>query len=278
MTANQVLELLLKKYPNDKFLNVPECKTGATWSERTCPRMDLWTMSRSWSKLRFIGHEIKVSRNDFLLDHKWESYLPFCKEFYFVAPVDVIRKEECPEQAGLLTVNKNGTMIVTKKKAPVRDVEIPQKLFVYILMSRTEITSYAGHRKSTADFWRDQLLEHDETGKVGRRIAEIAARKADRTIADVRAENNRLFSENQNLRLEQSLGLRMDEIVNSWNHRVNRGNKLLSAVTGVDPVFMEMLNQAYSRIGIVYDFLKHETEKLSNEVGNENVSGQNGMG
>ena len=161
MKANEVLKLLTQKYPEDKFVNVPECKTGSTWMSPACPRIDLWTMARSWTKPRFIGHEIKVGRSDFLNDHKWESYLPFCKEFYFVAPADVIRVEEVPEQAGLLTVTKNGRKVITRKKAPVRNVEIPRKLFVYILMSRTEITSYAGMRRKPVEFWKEQLRESE---------------------------------------------------------------------------------------------------------------------
>ena len=73
----------------------------------------------------------------------------------------VIRVEEVPEQAGLLTVTKNGRKVITRKKAPVRNVEIPRKLFVYILMSRTEITSYAGMRRKPVEFWKEQLRESE---------------------------------------------------------------------------------------------------------------------
>ena len=90
ITANDILKLLEKKYPIEKFVSVPECKVGATWTVERCPRIDFWTMARSYAQPSFTAYEIKVSRNDFINDNKWVDYLPYCTEFYFISPPDII--------------------------------------------------------------------------------------------------------------------------------------------------------------------------------------------
>jgi len=132
ITSTTVLSALMEKHKYD--VCVPECKTGETWTAHGCPRMDLWVMARSWAHPRTIGYEIKVSRQDFLHDNKWPQYLDYCKEFYFACPRGVIDPGELPAEAGLLVLS--GTRMIVKKKAPVRSVEIPEKLYRYILMRR----------------------------------------------------------------------------------------------------------------------------------------------
>jgi len=144
--ASDIIRLLEREYPIEKFLSVPECKTGSPWIQRRCPRFDLWVMARSWVYPRFIGCEIKVSRSDFLRDNKWQDYLPYCTEFYFVAPPDIIDPAEVPEAAGLMVASEEGKKLTTEKEAPVRDVEIPRSILIYILMARTLLTVHTyGH-------------------------------------------------------------------------------------------------------------------------------------
>lgn len=53
-----------------------------------------------------IGHEVKASRADFLADlkdpEKQKALRCYSTEFYYVAPKDVVRKEELPPWAGLM--------------------------------------------------------------------------------------------------------------------------------------------------------------------------------
>ena len=149
MNAYDITKLLEQKYPIEKFLSVPECKTGSPWIQRRCPRFDLWVIARSWVHPRFIGCEIKTTRQDFLRDKKWQYYLPYCTEFYFVAPPGIIDPVEVPETAGLMVASEEGKKLTTEKEAPVRDVEIPRSILIYILMARTRITVHTyGHATS----------------------------------------------------------------------------------------------------------------------------------
>lgn len=147
MTAKDIKKLLAKRHRYDVF--VPECKDGPTmWNNQGDPghrRMDAWAMKKSYTQPRAICYEIKVSRVDFLRDDKWHHYLPYCNEFYFVCPPDLIDKSELPEGTGLIYTSKKGTSLVTKKKALWRDVRIPESLYKYILFSRADIIDGMGN-------------------------------------------------------------------------------------------------------------------------------------
>ena len=173
ITSNTILNLLLKKHNKD--ICVPECKAGSSWSDEKTPRFDLWAMKRSYAKPMTWIYEIKVSRQDFLKDDKWQSYLPYCTDFYFVAPPGIIDIKEVPEQSGLLLISKTGTKLYCKKKAPHRNVTIPDSVFKYILMSRTEIVnSTYGNVNNGMDmqsFWQDWLKKKDIKQQLGHRVS-----------------------------------------------------------------------------------------------------------
>lgn len=137
MNAKQISALLAERHRDDVF--VPECNLGSAWER--CPRMDAWAMRKSWSKPNVWGYEIKVSRGDFLQDGKWHEYLPYCNQFAWVCPWGLIQPNEVGEGAGLIYVTKTGTRLMTKVKPVRRDVQIPDEIFRYVLMSRAQIVS-----------------------------------------------------------------------------------------------------------------------------------------
>jgi len=176
ISAPTIIRLLREKHSSDVF--VDECKDGPTWAG-THSRMDAWVMPRSWTKPETTGYEIKVSRSDFLRDDKWPGYLPLCHRFYFVAPPDVIQLAEVPVEAGLMVTTKNGTRLLTKKKAPTRNVEIPESLWRYVLMCRVRVTSERS--LDPVEVWRRWLAEKDEQKHLGwnvsRNIRRIVAER-----------------------------------------------------------------------------------------------------
>jgi len=91
-------------------------------------------------------------------------------------------------------VSKTGTMLYTKKKAPYRDVEVPESLYRYLLMNRARI---GRERELTvnddnAEYWQRWVEDKSSKMLIGRSASkELAARVANR-IAEVEAENERL--------------------------------------------------------------------------------------
>jgi hypothetical protein len=140
-----------------------------------------------------MGNEIKITRSDFLQDDKWQKYLEDCHQFYFVCPWGLIDPSEVPQEAGLMWVAKTGTRLYTKRKAAHRDVK-PYHVFIYILMTRTQITEDRfGYDESNIDYWRRWLKERKEKQELGHRVrgrvAELAAKAfTDKHLAECRVE------------------------------------------------------------------------------------------
>jgi len=245
--AADILKLLEQKYPVEKYLSVAECKIGSSWFMNRCSRFDMWVMARSWAHPRFIGCEIKVNRHDFLNDNKWRAYLPYCTEFYFVSPPDIIDPKEIPEQAGLMICTKNGKRLITKKKAPVREVEIPQSVLLYILMCRTRIVNQSGKR-SKVELWTDRLKEMKGNKKLGHEVAYCIREQADRKIKDVLEENKKLREENKGLqKIKEYLDKKgvTDEAIKAAT-RYDADQLLREALSGIPynlPSFLEDIEQ-----------------------------------
>ena len=140
ITAYQIGLLLAQRHAQDVF--VSECKNGPTW-DGPYRRLDAWAMRKSWSPWTTIGYEIKVSRQDFVADQKWPSYLPLCHELYFVCPAGLIKAVDLPQGIGLIWVSVNGERLYIKIRATRREPELEKmvKLMAYVLMSRTRVVA-----------------------------------------------------------------------------------------------------------------------------------------
>ena len=250
ISASDIINLLNKKYPVEKFLTVPECKIGSTWFKSMCSRFDFWVMARSWAHPQFIGCEVKVNRQDFIRDTKWPSYLDYCTEFYFVSPPGIIAPEEVPEQAGLMVCTKNCKKIITKKKAPVRDVQIPHSIFIYILMCRTRITEDTG--RPMADLWKDRLKEMQSNKRLGHEVAFTIRHQVEKKVRAVLDENRKLHEENEKLQVVkdcmENLGISTDDFRFGGRYTVER--KLKEALSGIPFDLPQYLKQIERNAGL----------------------------
>lgn len=134
MTARDLINMLEKRHAKDVILTEIAIDGGRR-------RMDAWAMIPSWSGGLSIGYEVKVSRSDFINDQKMQDYLPYCRQAYLVTPsLDIARIDELPEGYGLIVAS--GSRLLTKAKAPVRDVSIPEA-FYQALISRRVRNDYS---------------------------------------------------------------------------------------------------------------------------------------
>lgn len=259
LTANNLIALLHDKHPVDKFLAIEECKTGSTWFQYRCPRLDMWVMARSWAHPRFIGYEVKISRSDFLNDTKWTDYLDYCTEFYFVAPPNVIEITEVPEQAGLLVATKNCKRLLTKKKAPVRNIEIPQSLLIYILMCRTQIVGDMSLTRPTIAIWQERLKQLKSNRKLGSDIAWQIRLQVEKRVKAVQDENRLVRTENERFRdikeFIESKGVTINDISNRWGGV--KEDKLTEIITGLPFNLCEYLRVAEKNIAMAADALEN---------------------
>lgn len=205
ITANDILKLLLHRHIKD--IAVPECKHGQSWSGEKVKRFDLWAMKKSYANPMTWIYEIKVSRQDFFKDNKWQSYLPYCTDFYFVAPYGIIDVNEVPEQSGLLLSSKNGTRLYCKKKAPHRDVVIPDSVFKYILMSRTKIvnSTYYNNESSRKEYWQQWLKNKQDSKELGWNVSAKIRRLYEKNIELVQINQKRLNNKIEKLENVQKI-------------------------------------------------------------------------
>lgn len=194
ITSNDILKLLSEKHSEDVF--VPECKNGSTWFSNHL-RLDAWVMNRSWTKLKFTGYEVKVSRSDFLHDDKHQEYMKLCNEFYFVAPKGIINVDEIPVESGLLEIASTGTRLFTKKKAPFRSIDFPSDLFTYILMCRVRIKKDLDNDFSSVDYWTEWVNNKENKRNLGHLVSQKLQSDYKQNIERVENENSKLRDQNQ---------------------------------------------------------------------------------
>ncbi len=219
MNAYNLLDLLLNKHHKD--ICVPECKTGPTMSGMN--RFDLWVQRTSWAHGAAIGYEVKVARSDFLNDKKWIDYLSYCNEFYFVSPAELIKIEEVPAEAGLLWASKNGTMLYTKKKAPYRNIRIPEEIYQYILMARAKIRREGINTEDKAAYWKDWLETKEINYEIGHRVSKALREQIQNEINKERDRHDQLEDQQKDLvetkKILNEIGLSSWDVARSWNGR-----------------------------------------------------------
>lgn len=229
ITAKTILNLLLKKHNKD--LCIPECKTGSIWWTKKIFRIDLWVMRKSWTKPHTYCYEIKVNRQDFLRDDKWREYLKYCSDFYFVATPGIINANELDNEVGLIITSINGKKLYTKKKAISRlDIEIPESLFRYILMWRSDQKD-ENKIISAKNYWKGWLNEKKIDRTFGHNVSKKIRKIIEKEIKEKEIENRYLKNENYNLQevkeIMIELGFNQNDLKSSYhNLKYNFRNKI----------------------------------------------------
>jgi hypothetical protein len=195
ITSGDILKMLEQRHDKDLF--VPECKNGSTWFQNHS-RVDAWAMKKSWQNPCYIGYEIKISKSDFIHDSKYVNYLPMCNELYFICPWDMIKVSDIPLEVGLIYCSKNGTSLLTRKKAVHREIEAPINTLLYILICRTRITAEQGQTK--AEYWNQWYQNKKEEIEIGRLSSKRLRDVVNKKILEVRDKNKELEYENGRLK------------------------------------------------------------------------------
>lgn len=180
-TAAEMLDRLRRHYikpgPMPGGIFLPECGLNGA----TARRVDaLYVGFTSTSGRHLVGHEIKVSRSDWLHElnqpGKADLWADQCHAWYAVAPsTDIIKPEELPAGWGLMVINpKTKTRLDVKRRATVHVERQPSWQIVRSIMARLDTLQAAEiHRVRSS-------AEQDAREKL---TAEITKRESDRAAA-----------------------------------------------------------------------------------------------
>jgi hypothetical protein len=151
--------MLAARHTRDMFF--AEVKNGPTQGT-THLRLDALAIAKSWSPIRLMAYEVMVSRADWLQDRKWEAYIPLAHHFSIVCEVGVVKLEELPPSVGLLEVSSTGQSLKWIQRPVYRDIHLPARLLLYLLMSRTIGDPHRPRERTREErmaYWREVLAE-----------------------------------------------------------------------------------------------------------------------
>lgn len=167
-TERDMLDLLLNRYNTeragtiaDRYVRAEHVRSTQSLG-RYCSVADFVAVDKYASHQALIGHEVKVSRADWLTElrdpEKAERIKRFCTYWYLVVPdVHIVKLGELPDGWGLMV--KAGERLRIKHRAPKLTPEPMPLDFVAGLASAAQRTAYREplHRSArTVQLWREK--------------------------------------------------------------------------------------------------------------------------
>jgi len=138
------------------------------------PVPDVFRFKKSYNRPQFTVYEVKVQRSDFLQDikkGKYKKYFPVSERVYFVVPKGLVKKEEVPEDCGLMVYNEDRKSFTVVKAPKLRKDRIELDHYDYLSI----VFSLDDKRKSIRDK-RNRILAK-ENQKITDRINNVTWRK-----------------------------------------------------------------------------------------------------
>lgn len=236
MSSGAILNLLAKRAESRQELLFEEIKLHYNESKQ---RLDAWSIKPSWTKEWATGYEIKVDRQDFIRDDKWQEYLQCCNQFYFVCPKNLIHKEEVPEQAGLIHATEKRLSIV--KVAPYMPKTFDPFL-LGIIINRMK-TNADKQRKERIQEIKEQLEKKVEAKKIGRKLGLVISyemQELGRRINEQEAINQQLQKVKE---FCESMGIDVDSSVSYHSYVKQVQAKFFENLQEVMKQKDEMINE-----------------------------------
>lgn len=259
ISADHILQLIQARHSGDVV--VPQCKNGQTWGKRDLLKMDAWVLCRSYSPLRTIGYEIKVSRQDFERDQKWTGYLDLCHEFYFVCPGGLIRAIDLPQRVGIVWASKE--KLFTKRKAEYVEPDITKltNLLIYIVMARSQIVANMYDRDATPQPSKlESLRNYIELAEQKKELAYFVKGHVRRIYDEVMSKHRTLQSREGNIAnfkaALEKLGIIWNPEGNFWTDNMKVENAIRELKKGINEYTVRDMRNLARSLTTVADSLE----------------------
>ena len=239
-------------------------------------RLDAWVVLPTWSPMTTVGYEVKVTRSDFLRDHKWSEYLPICNRFSFVCPRGIIEPGELPGGVGLIWTTKSGGRLLTKRKAARREVDPSKVVKALTSVLITKVFPMNVHesldRATRVAGWRKWIQESEESKEVGRYLAHQMGAE----YRKVRAENAELRKREEwadgVIKAAESIGLKYP-----WGDQPSHVTDLRARASGVSGPMLNQLDSTIRTLGTMLRGVEYARERLR-EIHERSLGSSNGGG
>ena len=145
ISANQVYQALYKRYGQDSgdprareewvLIREARCAAGFDGNARSCDLIAINT----WSSrgLALVGHEIKVSRNDWLKElkqpEKAHTFTRHCDTWWIVVPAPwnaIVHADELPKGWGIMEVSGRGVKAIIQATTNPNPIPVPWTMTV----------------------------------------------------------------------------------------------------------------------------------------------------
>jgi len=162
---SELIDKLVENRLAMHFIVFAEVGIGSRWLQRNrLPVPDVMTLRYSYTKPDVTIYDTKTSRQDFLQDvnkAKYKRYLTFCDRFYFAVSSGLLRKNEIPEDAGLIVYNpkKNSWSVI--KASPRHVVELNRIDWQSLMMAKYA-TERRARRLKERIVWKENLSVADK--------------------------------------------------------------------------------------------------------------------
>jgi hypothetical protein len=176
VTAIDIKKALAISHEKDFFAT--ECKNGPTYNPVPGGLLifDAISITKSWTSPMIRVYEVKVSRSDFQRDGKYQCYLPYCHEFYFVVPKGMVKKEEVPDGIGLIYYNPETKSLRTVKKPIYRKITVDADMLMYIIMNKLDSDRLPFYR-NRSEYAKAYLEDVDDRKSIGRLLGSKMAKE-----------------------------------------------------------------------------------------------------
>lgn len=257
VTATEIKKALAEYHPKDFFLS--ECKTDSTYfaGPQGLLIFDGLAIARSYTSPCITGYEIKVSRSDFQRDNKYHLYLQYCNEFYFVVPAGLLKKEEIPDDMGLIYYYPETGKLLKKKKALYRQIEEPVGVYKYIIYSRLEQDRIPFY-ENRAEYAKDYIADLSEKRKIGRTFGSKMAKD----LLDCQERLERLADVESQLEQFHQIEKILEKYnIGGYSWSRNTENTLKQLDEALSSSYPEELNHVEDDLQHTLNYLKRIKEK-----------------
>lgn len=223
------------------------------------PRPDVYVIPKTYTALRPMVYEVKVSLSDFRADvtaGKWQSYRPMCSGIYFAFPGDLaIPTADVPSECGIIRRNTETGQWRAVRKPVLRPIDnLPAKVWQKLLIDGVDRAHKSYRKHSEGEYLMvdrlRKLLGNDVADFVGdakrarARMDAIKAgtdweileakKKAAKSVEEAREaarrelDRERWQFDSQMSRMRESMGLASDAGVEEVATRMRQVVSLLS--------------------------------------------------